>query len=200
MKKAELIKYLKRKYYAHKHTGEWEFILKNDKEGYLSLIPNRLGGEKTIFLLGTPSMTLPWLMNLENAIIVPKDGPVPIFFVGSQLQFAPPEGVIKDSHIDGMIAQCFEWFEQQRQPEVIAADLAKHYEIISGFPPAGWQPKHILACVLKGDVDKLQSYLDAFKRGDRMEFIPMIQQEYFERAIPLAEKYRSGELVSPVRF
>ena len=33
-----------------------------------------------------------------------------------------------------------------------------------------------------------------------MEFIPMIHQEYFERAIPLAEKYRSGELISPILF
>ncbi|WP_198674524.1 DUF6990 domain-containing protein, partial [Idiomarina tyrosinivorans] len=50
------------------------------------------------------------------------------------------------------------------------------------------------------DVDRLRGYLDAFKRGDRMEFIPIIKQEYFERAIPLAEKYRSGELVSAVKF
>lgn len=88
----------------------------------------------------------------------------------------------------------------KKQREVIAAEFARCHEKTNGFSPARWQRKHIMACVLKGDFDKIQGYLDAFKRGDRMEFIPFIKQEYLERAIPFAEKYRSGEQVSPVEF
>jgi hypothetical protein len=200
MKKAELIKYLKSKYKAHKFDSTWEFILKDDDEGELAIIPNLSGTPKRQQLLVLPSLNLPWHKQLDLQLFQGKDGFVRPFFVGKQYRYYSESGIVEEEHIDMMIEYCFEWFKQQIQPEPVALDMKKHYEQFTGFPPAGWQPKHIMACMLKGDVEKLQSYLDAFKRGDRMEFIPMIQQEYFERAIPLAEKYRSGELISPVLF
>ncbi len=200
MKKEELIKYLKSKYKAQKFDSDWEFILKDDDEGELAVIPNLRGTPKRQQLLALPSLNLPWHTQLDLQLFQGKDGFVRPFFVGNQYRYYSESGVLEEEHIDMMIDYCFEWFKQHSQPAPVALDMKKHYEQITGFPPAGWQPKHIMACVLKGDVEKLQTYLDAFKRGDRMEFIPMVHHEYFERAIPLAEKYRSGELVSPVRF
>src|SRR5690606_35432320 len=103
-----------------------------------------------------------------------------------------------DVHLAQLTDMAFDWLNQCCTEEGIRPELLRKYEIYNR--PGGWQFTHIIACVLIGDAEKLRRYLDAFKRGDRMEFIPIIQQEYFERAIPLAEKYRSGELVSPVQF
>lgn len=200
MKKAEIIKYLKSKYKARKLDNEWKFTLKNDDEGELLVMPGVSGVPKRQQLLGMPSMNIPWHKDLDISLFQDENGFVRPFFVGKQYRYYSESGILEEEDIDLMIDHCFEWFKQQIQPDVVAEAMARYYEKITGFPPAGWQTKHIIACVLKGDVDKLQSYLDAFKRGDRLEFIPIIQQEYFERAIPLAEKYRSGELVSPVQF
>ncbi|RUO75753.1 hypothetical protein CWI84_11725, partial [Idiomarina tyrosinivorans] len=192
MKKAEIIKYLKGQYKAKKVDSDWEFILKDDGEGYLAFFPGTFGTGSTRTLLGMPSMTLPWLLQLDRSIFFSESQQVVPFFVGRQCKLSVSDGIIREHHVDEMVENCFEWFHQQNQQETIATEFSRCYEKITGFPPAGWQPKHIMACVLKGDVDRLRGYLDAFKRGDRMEFIPIIKQEYFERAIPLAEKYRSG--------
>lgn len=200
MKKAEIIKYLKGQYKANKVDNDWEFVLKDDDEGYLDFSPGTFGTGKARTLLGIPSMTLPWLLQLDQSIFSSESDKVVPFFVGRQIKLPVSDGVIREHHIDEMVNSCFKWFHQQNQQEIIATEFSRCYEKITGFPPSGWQPKHIMACVLKGDVDRLQGYLDNFKRGERMEFIPIIKQEYFERAIPLAEKYRSDELVSPIKF
>ncbi|KUM52370.1 DUF6990 domain-containing protein [Rheinheimera sp. EpRS3] len=200
MKKAELIKSLKSKYKFEKIDSDWIFNLKNDENGMLDIIPNVAGRLGAQYLRCMASMSLPWYVELQRQVFQEEDGFLRPLFIGGDSNFKPPAGVVEEVHLDAMIESSINWFKQQCKPSVIAADLAIHYEKRSGVPPSRWQFKHILTCVLKGDVDKLQSYLDAFKRGDRMEFIPIIQQEYFERAIPLAEKYRSGELVSPVQF
>lgn len=200
MKSAELIKLLKSRYTFEKIDSDWKFNIKNDESGTLDIIPSVVGRFGAQYLRYMPSMNLPWYKELQQQVFQEKDGFLRPLFRGGDLNFKPPTGVVEDTDLDAMLESCINWFEQQSKPSVISADLAIHYEKCSGVPPSRWQFKHILTCVLKGDVEKLQSYLDAFKRGDRMEFIPMIQQEYFERAIPLAEKYRSGELISPILF
>ncbi|RUO31147.1 DUF6990 domain-containing protein [Aliidiomarina soli] len=202
MKKAEMIKYLKSKYKAEKFGSDWEFTLKDSDsdEGELAVMVGLSGTPQRQLLLALPSMNVPWHRKLYLELFQGKDGFVRPFSVGKQYHYYSDSGILEEEHIDMMIDYCFEWFKEQIQPDVIAANITQCYEKNVCLPPARWQFTHIIACVLKGDVEKLQSYLDAFKRGDRMEFIPIIQQEYFERAIPLAEKYRSGELVSPVDF
>ncbi|MDX3775566.1 hypothetical protein QE250_15720 [Chromatiaceae bacterium AAb-1] len=200
MKKSELIKSLKSKYKFEKIDSDWKFNLKNDEEGMLDIIPDIAGRAGAQYLRCMPSMNLPWYVELQKQVFHDENGFLRPLFREGDLNFKSPAGILTEMHLDAMVENCINWFNQQSKLSVIAADLAIHYERRSGVPPSRWQFKHILTCVLKGDVDKLQNYLDAFKRGDRMEFIPIIKQEYFERAIPLAEKYRSGELVSPIQF
>lgn len=201
MKKTEIIKYLKSKYKTERLDGRtWRVILKDDEEGLLRVIPGKSGVPQQEQILGMPAMNLPWHQELEKSIFQDEKNFLHILFVGSEYHNYPDSGTIEEKDIDLMLEYCFTWFKQQSQPDVVAQAMAKYYEKPFGLPPPIWQKKHIISCVLKGDVEKLQSYLDAFKAGDRMEWIPLIQQEYFERAVPLAEKYRSGELISPVDF
>ncbi|RUO28117.1 hypothetical protein CWE12_12920 [Aliidiomarina sedimenti] len=198
MKKAELIKYFKNRYPAvNEGGGDWRFTLKDDDMGYAHMRP-KLRGRTRKEIVGVSLVMKPrWFCHLTSEIYQ-NDGGSYLFVTGDGNVFIETEGEITEAHLTEITQMALDWFNKCCTEEVIAPELKRKYEIYNR--PGGWQFTHIIACVLKGDVEKLQSYLDAFKRGDRMEFIPIIQQEYFERAIPLAEKYRSGELISPVRF
>ncbi|RUO31139.1 DUF6990 domain-containing protein [Aliidiomarina soli] len=197
MKKAELIKYFKNRYPAvNEGGGDWRFTLKDDDVGYAHMRP-KLRGRTRKEIVGVSLVMAPrWYRTLMSALLAKEAGF--LFSTGDGNVFIETEGEITEAHLAELTQMALDWFHQCNTEEVIAPELKRKYEIYNR--PGGWQYTHIIACIVKGDVEKLQSYLDAFKRGDRMEFIPLIQQEYFERAIPLAEKYRSGELISPVRF
>ncbi|WP_397541069.1 DUF6990 domain-containing protein [Salinimonas profundi] len=109
-----------------------------------------------------------------------------------------PDEPLNETHLDAITQQTFDWFYDCLSEEKMVPLLKRHYEIYER--PGGWQFIHIVCCVVKGDVERLQSYLDAFKAGDRMEFIPLIKQEFFEKAIPIAKAYRAGTLTLPVQF
>jgi hypothetical protein len=198
VKKAEVIKYFKSLYPAENDGGGvWLFTLKDDEVGYSRMSPqltNLTGQQKIgISLVMNPR----FFCDLKTEIYQNNGGSL-LFTIGNGNIFIKAGGEITEVHLDEITKIAFDWIDKCSMEEVIAAELKHKYEIYNR--PGGWQFTHIIACVLKGDVERLQSYLNAFKRGDRMEFIPIIKQEYFERAIPLAEKYRSGERVSPVAF
>lgn len=175
--------------------------MKNDDGGYLEFFPGTLRTLEANILLGMPAMTVPWLSQLYHTIFSPEDKQlIPTFFVGPQYKLPVQDELHWNVEVDNLVEQCFSWFKQVNQNHVLQSELARCYEKLSGFPPARWQRKHIMACTLIGDVEKLQRYLEAFERGERLGFIPIIKQEYFERAIRLAKKHHSGELVSPVKF
>lgn len=197
MKKAELIKYFKSRYPAvNEGGGVWYFTLKDDVEGYLDLCPKLRGIPGNQIVGVSLTMAPRWYRDLITTVLAKDQGFM--FHTGDGNVFIKTGGEVTEAHLAEITQMALDWFKKCCTEEVIRPELKRKYEIYNR--PGGWQFTHIIACVLKGDVDKLQGYLDAFKRGDRMEFIPIIQQEYFERAIPLAEKYRSGELVSPVQF
>ncbi|RUO31158.1 DUF6990 domain-containing protein [Aliidiomarina soli] len=198
MKKAELIKYFKSRYPAvNEGGGDWRFTLKDDDAGYCIFYAKLRGVPSNQIIGVAPAMGPRWFECLTNDIYQNNGGSY-LFTTGDGNIFIETGGEVTETHLAEITQMALDWFNKCCTEEVIAPELKRKYEIYNR--PGGWQFTHIIACVLKGDVEKLQSYLDAFKRGDRMEFIPIIQQEYFERAIPLAEKYRSGELVSPVDF
>jgi len=198
MKKAELVKYFKSRYPAvDEGGGVWFFTLKDDEIGYLGMCP-KLRQTSTYNRVAAQVVMCPrWFEELTGAIFKSGRGSY-LFTKGDGNLLFDVVGEVTDVHLAQLTDMAFDWFNQCCTEEVIRPELLRKYEIYNR--PGGWQFTHIIACVLKGDAEKLRGYLDAFKRGDRMEFIPIIQQEYFERAIPLAEKYRSGELVSPVQF
>lgn len=84
MKKAEIIKYLKGQYKAKKIDSAWEFVLKDDDEGYLDFSPGTFGTGKARTLLGTPSMTLPWLLQLDR-FLIQEMNKSPLFLWGASL-------------------------------------------------------------------------------------------------------------------
>ena len=198
MKKAELIKYFKARFPAvNEGGGDWCFTLIDDDTGYAFMYP-KLGGPSYNQNIGTMlGMNPRWFKNLGENIFEVGVGSY-LFVTGSGNVYVESGGQVTEEHLDAVLKKAMDWYQRCCTQDVIAPVLKGKYDVYNR--PGGWQFTHIIACVLKGDVERLQTYLDAFKRGDRMEFIPMIHHEYFERAIPLAEKYRSGELVSPVRF
>lgn len=200
MKKLEMFGYLKKKFEYEKDNGSFEFFLKNDSFGFLSFIPNISGTEKNQQLLGVPLMSFPWCISLELEIFQYEGKGIRPFDVGVQYRHYPDDGFIGEKDIDKMIASFFLWFEEQSKEEIVAMKMSDFYKKETDLPPARWQFKHIVACVLKGDSDTLLGYLNSFKSGDRMNFIPLIKQEHFERAISISLKYKSGELKSPVKF
>lgn len=196
MKKAELIKYFKSRFPAvNEGGGDWSFTLKDDELGFLHLSPNltSMTGFKQIGV--SLSMSPGWYRLLMNAIFGRE---VTILFHIGNGNMSIKDIEITNKHLDEISQMALDWYENCFEQVPLAQEFRRKYAIYNRL--GSWQFKHIMACVLKGDVEKLQSYLDMFKHGDRMEFIPIIHQEYFERAIPLAEKYRSGELISPVYF
>ncbi|GAB3621022.1 hypothetical protein GCM10027417_22830 [Glutamicibacter endophyticus] len=52
--------------------------------------------------------------------------------------------------------------------------------------PGNLPVKHLAALSLAGDLDRLEHYLAAFERGDRLGFVPYIDTGYLERAITYA--------------
>ena len=201
MKKAELIKYFKASFPAvNEGGGDWRFTLIDDETGYSHMRP-KLGGTQLNQYIGISFVMNPrWFNELGAAIFQDVAGPY-LISTGDGCVQVNANGPVTEAHLEEAILKAKQWYQRcctQEVMEEIAPMFKRKYDVYNR--PGGWQFIHIIACVLKGDVERLQTYLDAFKRGDRMEFIPMIHQEYFERAIPLAEKYRSGELVSPVRF
>ncbi|MRJ43380.1 hypothetical protein KF946_07875 [Idiomarina loihiensis] len=197
MKKAEVIKYFKSHYPAENEGGgDWRFTLKDDEVGYSHIRP-QLRGKLSNQIIGVSLVMAPrWYRSLMSAVLAKEAGF--LFSTGDGNVYIKTGGEVTEAHLNEITQMALNWFRNCCAEDFIAPELKRKYEIYNR--PGGWQYDHIIACILKGDIEKLQSYLDAFKRGDRMEFIPLIQQEYFERAIPLAEKYRSGERVSPVAF
>lgn len=196
MKKSELFKYLKGRYKSENFGGgEWVFYLKSDEEGTLEIMPNLRKVVDGQYVNTSLAMRPKWFIDLSEIIFGKKSGSY--FFTKSNIE-VHSAGCIDIPHVEELLELSMAWFYSCMEERVIASELKAKYEIYDR--PGGWQFTHIIACVLNGDVKKLRSYLESFEREDRMGFIPIIKQEYFERAIPLAEKYSSGELKPPVSF
>ncbi|WKE65261.1 hypothetical protein PVT67_16590 [Gallaecimonas kandeliae] len=199
MKKAELVKYFKARFpFENEGGGDWCFTFKDDEQGLLEGYPNlkslRNAQRSWLSLVGNPR----WFIDIKEAVFVDRGS---YLFVASSgdVEVINENGPLEvESAGAELQAKAFSWFEKQLQPESVAHKLRIHYDVYDRG--GGWQFTHITACIIKGDVERLKGYLAAFEKGDRLNFIPLIKQEFFERAIPLAEKYRSGELVSPVDF
>lgn len=197
MKKAEMVKYFKERFKAeYDGGGVWFFTLKDDDDGYMHIRPV-FGGPPANQNIGASAVMNPrWFIDVAEEVFGRMGGYM--FTTGNGNNRIRPDEPLNETHLDAITQQTFDWFYECLSDEMMIPLLKRHYEIYER--PGGWQFIHIVCCVVKGDVSKLQGYLDAFKKGDRMEFIPLIKQEFFEKAIPLAERYRSGELSAPIKF
>jgi len=194
----EMIIYFKSQYASVKEGKEgWRFILNDDEtffsDMHLQLLDYRLGQ----VIKALPTLTPRWFEGLSNEVFQ-SDSCIPLFTTDGLGIEIGTGWKITGSNLLLMTIMINDWVHKRCSEEFIAKELKDKYRAHNRR--GTWPFIHIITCVLKGDVEALESYLDAFKRGYQMGFISEIKQEYFERAIPLAEKYRSGELVSPVEF
>ena len=78
----------------------------------------------------------------------------------------------------------------------LAQDLDAVKERLRGLPTdsVGYYPlMHLAALAEAGDVETLQSYADAFARGDRLGFVPYITEDYIARALEIAKERAAGQ-------
>jgi uncharacterized protein DUF6990 len=95
-----------------------------------------------------------------------------------------PEKIVSPSSKDvtKLSKQAVDWAKEQD----INIGLLKYKELPTNAK--GAMPlRHLAALSLAGDVDKLKSYQDSFKRGDRVGFVPYISCEMIGRAIEIAQ-------------
>ena len=52
--------------------------------------------------------------------------------------------------------------------------------------------RHLAALAVSGDVDTLSRYRDHFSSGDRLNFVPYIDQDYIDRALNFARQRRDN--------
>ncbi len=52
--------------------------------------------------------------------------------------------------------------------------------------------RHLAALAVNGDVEILSGYKDSFAEGDRLDFVPYIDEGYIERALDFAKKRRAN--------
>ena len=78
----------------------------------------------------------------------------------------------------------------------LAQDMDAVKERLRGLPTdsVGYYPlMHLAALAEAGDVETLQSYADAFARGDRLGFVPYITEDYIARALEIAKERAAGQ-------
>lgn len=198
MNKRDFLNYFRERYRGECHSdGTWRFFLK-ESNGHLVAFPLMVRSANNIHICSALAMRPKWFDELTREIYK-ADGGSYLFNVGEEEIKVMSNGEeISIAHIEQLINISFSWYDRCCDTNLVSSELSKKYAKYN--VPGGWQFTHIVACVLKGDVEKLSSYFDSFERGDRMGFIPLIKKEYFERAIVLAEKYNAGELKSPVEF
>jgi len=197
LKKAELVAYLKKMYMGENSGGEWVFYLKDDAEGFLEMMPNlrKVVGQQ--YVNASLAMRPRWFADLSDQIFN-NDTSSYLFTASNGTMKVGAKDMIKINDINELVEMSFAWFYNCLNENVLSSELRQKYEIYDR--PGGWQYTHIVACVIKGDVDKLGFYLNSFISGNRVGFIPLIKQEYFENAVKLAKKYKDGEAVPPVEF
>lgn len=75
------------------------------------------------------------------------------------------------------------WAKQQKNLEVGIQEYCKLSTESKGNLPL----LHLSALAITGQTAKLESYLEHFKRGDRLGFVPYIKQDHIERALEISK-------------
>lgn len=73
----------------------------------------------------------------------------------------------------------------------MAQDIEEGLAVLRALPTAakGAMPaRHLAALAIHPDVKTLRHYRDSFARGDRLDFVPYIDEGYIERSLEIAER------------
>ncbi|ARS69609.1 DUF6990 domain-containing protein [Sinorhizobium meliloti] len=87
---------------------------------------------------------------------------------------------ISRKEIEMVSREAIEWWQAQ--------DNFTEVKALSGPPPDNGQSqlKHLTALAYLGDFSTLMDYQEIFRRGKRLNFVPMIKPEMIDRAIDIA--------------
>jgi hypothetical protein len=75
-----------------------------------------------------------------------------------------------------------------------AQDVEKHLAVLRELPTTslGAMPKrHLAALAVNGDIEILTHYQESFAKGDRLGFVPYIDEGYIGRALEFAKRRRT---------
>jgi hypothetical protein len=98
--------------------------------------------------------------------------------------FRKPEYNFDD--IGHLSSQILEWAESCDIEAGLAALRALPTDCLGAMPV-----RHLAALAVAGDTETLGRYRDSFVAGDRLNFVPYIDEGYIDRALDFAEKRRA---------
>ncbi|MDO8344103.1 MAG: hypothetical protein Q7T48_12950 [Cellvibrio sp.] len=88
-----------------------------------------------------------------------------------------------ESDIVSISNELLEWAKQQNVEDGLSIFRNYPTDSVGNMPL-----KHLGALAIAKDVNKLSYYLESFKAGDRLGFVPYITQDFIERALKIAEE------------
>ncbi len=185
---------------------EKDFVIIDEDRGKLLVLVELSGSPQKRQLNCVATITTPWFSKITKDIF--PTGIVDTLFCYASYLYTPESGVVSEQDVDDMVKFFINWFEEKVIESNILECLSEfndkytsyELEIYTSETPLGSQRNFIIINTLKGKVAKLTQYHNGFLEGDRKGFAPLIKLEHFERAVELAKKYESGELISPIEF
>lgn len=204
MKTAQMNRYFKQRFASENWGGGvWQYSIKDDDEGFCQVRPMIRILTHCAIVRCEIVINPRFIQELANIIFKSehsgKNCWPHLYNLGSCIRHEVPSKVVEESDLEAVIQTAMDMFNERCDKQVVAMELAKRYQDYQRRL-AEWQALHLITCVFKGDVNKLEGYLKGFETGDKLGFNPTIEQVSLERAIPIAKQYRSGELICPISF
>ncbi|WP_432460945.1 hypothetical protein [Agarivorans sp. QJM3NY_25] len=193
MKKREFLAFYKQRYEAKNiGAGDWKFTVETEGGfGFFKITP-RLLKYPPIQSIEMGVYTSPsWFAELVG--IIREDNELN-WLLSDNLRFRPENGEVLDEHLPQTLVMAQEWYKEQSKPKVMAAYLSRVYEL-KPFR----NDVYYYSCVLKGDVDALETERFA-RENDTSKLPPKYTLQFLTNAVRLAKEYRSGERVCPIDF
>ncbi|WP_432468367.1 hypothetical protein [Agarivorans sp. Z349TD_8] len=193
MKKREFLAFYKQLFEAiNIGAGDWNFnVVKEGNHGFLSIVPCLLRYSPTQFVQMGVYMSPSWFAELVGII---REDEELNWLLSDILDFRPENGEVLEEHLPQTLVMAQEWYKEQSKPEVMAAYLSRVYEL-KPFR----NDVYYYSCVLKGDVDALETERFA-RENDTSKLPPAYTLQFLTNAVRLAKEYRSGERVCPIDF
>ena len=97
-------------------------------------------------------------------------------------------------HKDGFTREDAERHSDKMLEWAASADIEAGLAALRALPTdcLGAMPvRHLAALAVAGDVETLERYRDSFAAGDRLDFVPYIDEGYIARALDFAQKRRA---------
>ncbi|WP_432460948.1 hypothetical protein [Agarivorans sp. QJM3NY_25] len=175
MKKREFLAFYKQRYEAKNiGAGDWKFTVETEGGfGFFKITP-RLLKYPPIESIEMGVYTSPsWFAELVG--IIREDNELN-WLLSDNLRFRPENGEVLDEHLPQTLVMAQEWYKEQSKPKVMAAYLSRVYEL-KPFR----NDVYYYSCVLKGDVDALET--ERFARENGTSKLPRVRSRtFFEQA------------------